>query len=103
MDMHARFAATLETCYAETRAIQQEARRDGRPARRPRWRATVLRTPKGWTGPHVGDGHPRGGTLRADQGRLPHGRGHAEAPRPLAARNRAHPAGALLDNAGPVR
>src|SRR2546422_5961940 len=29
MDMHARFAPTLETCDAETRAIQEEARRDG--------------------------------------------------------------------------
>ena len=38
-------------------------RRGSRPARRARWPAIVLRTPKGWTGPHIVDGVP--------------GRGHA--------------------------
>src|SRR6266849_6670145 len=66
MDMHARFAATLETCYAKIRTIQREARDHG-VAGRPRWPAVVLRTPKGWTGPKVVDGVPIEGTFRAHQ------------------------------------
>jgi len=38
--------------HAEIRAIQQDARADGGPtAGTPPWPATVLRTPKGWSGP----------------------------------------------------
>ena len=71
MDMHARFAATLETCSAQIRALQALARRDGGRTGRPRWPAIVLRTPKGWTGPKVVDGQPVEGTFRAHQVPLP--------------------------------
>src|SRR5439155_918551 len=100
MDMHARFAATLETCYAETRAIQQEARRDGRPARRPRWPAIVLRTPKGWTGPKIVDGQPVEGTFRAHQVPLPNVRENAEHLRLLEAWMKSYRPEELFDNEG---
>ena len=63
---HQQFAATLETCYDQIRAIQQGARANG-VLGRPRWPAIVLRTPKGWTGPKVVDGLPVEGTFRSHQ------------------------------------
>ncbi len=65
-DMHARFAAVLDQCYARIRSIQQEARANGF-TERPRWPMIVLRTPKGWTGPKLVDGIPVEGTFRAHQ------------------------------------
>jgi len=64
--VHQALAATLDTCYAKIRAIQQEARANGVTGR-PRWPAIVLRTPKGWTGPKVVHGLPVEGTFRAHQ------------------------------------
>ena len=64
--VHQAFAATLDRCYERIRAIQREARERG-VFGRPRWPAIVLRTPKGWTGPKVVDGHPVEGTFRAHQ------------------------------------
>jgi len=64
--MHSRFAATLETCWSKIRAIQDDARAKG-TARRARWPAIVLKTPKGWTGPRSVDGLPVEGTFRAHQ------------------------------------
>ncbi len=49
------------------RAIQQRGSRARVSSERPRWPAIVLRTPKGWTGPKVVDGHPVEGTFRAHQ------------------------------------
>ena len=71
--MHQLFAATLDTCYARIRAIQQEARAEGGSptpgpnGAAPRWPVIVLRTPKGWTGPHEVDGEPVEGTFRSHQ------------------------------------
>jgi xylulose-5-phosphate/fructose-6-phosphate phosphoketolase len=64
--LHQEFAATLDQCYAEIRAIQDEARKNGF-TRRPRWPMIVLRTPKGWTGPKEVDGIPIEGTFRSHQ------------------------------------
>ncbi|MDQ5854453.1 MAG: phosphoketolase family protein, partial [Chloroflexota bacterium] len=64
--VHQQFAATLDQCYAEIRAIQQEARANGF-TRRPMWPMIILRTPKGWTGPDLVDGVPVEGTFRAHQ------------------------------------
>ncbi|MGI8405903.1 MAG: phosphoketolase, partial [Thermomicrobiales bacterium] len=64
--MHQAFAATLNTCYARIRQIQDDARANGVTAR-PRWPAIVLRTPKGWTGPAVVDDLPVEGTFRSHQ------------------------------------
>jgi xylulose-5-phosphate/fructose-6-phosphate phosphoketolase len=68
--VHRDFAAALDGAHAEIRAIQAQARAgdgDGGADGTPRWPAIVLRTPKGWTGPHVVDGHPVEGTWRSHQ------------------------------------
>jgi len=77
MAMHRAFAATLDTCYARIRAIQAEARKAGL-AKRPRWPAIVLRSPKGWTGPKIVDGQRVEGTFRAHQVPLPNVRDNPE-------------------------
>ena len=53
--MHQAFAATLDLCLDEIRALQQGAR-DGSLRGRPAWPMIVLRSPKGWTGPKEVDG-----------------------------------------------
>ena len=64
--VHQELAAALDDCHAAIRTIQADAR--GRGAASPRsWPAIVLRTPKGWTGPHVVDGVPVEGTFRSHQ------------------------------------
>ncbi len=77
---HRDFAAVLDDCLAEIRAIQS-ARRSGAPpaarqpadggaqpdARAARWPMIVLRSPKGWTGPRVVDGLQVEGTWRSHQ------------------------------------
>src|SRR5829696_5773001 len=64
--VHQAFAATLDLCYEEIRAIQREARENGVTGR-PRWPVIVLRTPKGWTGPEEVNGLPVEGTFRSHQ------------------------------------
>jgi xylulose-5-phosphate/fructose-6-phosphate phosphoketolase len=78
MNMHARFAAILDTCYAKIRVIQEGARRSRGPVGRRRWPMIVLRTPKGWTGPKVVDGRQVEGTFRAHQVPLPNVRENLE-------------------------
>ncbi len=78
--MHERFAAALAHAYGRIKAIQYAARSaaaagttDGAtetsatPWQRPRWPMIVLRSPKGWTGPHEVDGVVVEGTWRAHQ------------------------------------
>jgi xylulose-5-phosphate/fructose-6-phosphate phosphoketolase len=64
--VHQLLAGTLDTCYAEIRAIQLEARKNGF-TKQPVWPMIVLRTPKGWTCPKEVDGIPIEGTFRAHQ------------------------------------
>jgi xylulose-5-phosphate/fructose-6-phosphate phosphoketolase len=64
--MHQKMASTLEQCVLEIRSIQQHARSTG-DATRPRWPMVVLRSPKGWTGPKIVDGHKVEGSWRAHQ------------------------------------
>ncbi len=52
--------------YEEIRAIQKAAR-SGDVGERPRWPMVILRTPKGWTGPAIVDGHAIEGSFRAHQ------------------------------------
>jgi xylulose-5-phosphate/fructose-6-phosphate phosphoketolase len=59
-------AAALDACHDAIRAIQQAARSDGVVGQH-RWPMIVLRTPKGWTGPHVVDDIPVEGTFRSHQ------------------------------------
>jgi xylulose-5-phosphate/fructose-6-phosphate phosphoketolase len=65
--MHRRMAEILETCVLEIKAIQEKARSAGAASERPKWPMIVLRSPKGWTGPKVVDGHKVEGSWRAHQ------------------------------------
>ncbi len=64
--VHAAFAEELDGALDEIAGIQRAARK-GDARERPVWPMIVLRTPKGWTGPDVVDGHPVEGTWRAHQ------------------------------------
>ncbi|HEY2619575.1 MAG TPA: phosphoketolase family protein [Acetobacteraceae bacterium] len=64
--MHQLMAQTLDAVYADIRSIQDRARSEGF-SERPAWPMIVMRTPKGWTGPKVVDGHQVEGTFRAHQ------------------------------------
>lgn len=64
--MHQQMAATLDTVFAEIKAIQQRARAEGN-TERPRWPMIILKTPKGWTGPKEVDGKPAEGSWRSHQ------------------------------------
>ena len=58
--------AALRTAHDRIREIQAAARSGGEDLR-PGWPAIVLRTPKGWTGPHEVDGVQVEDTFRAHQ------------------------------------
>ena len=64
--MHRRMADAMDTALIRIGAIQHAARDRG-TTQRPHWPVIVLRTPKGWTGPHEVDGLPVEGTWRAHQ------------------------------------
>lgn len=64
--VHRIMADTLDIVIAEIKAIQQEARSNGF-TQRPQWPMIVMRTPKGWTGPHEVDGRQVEGTWRSHQ------------------------------------
>ena len=55
MTMHKKMAETVDTVIEEIKAIQKHAREEQDPER-PKWPMIILRTPKGWTGPKVGEG-----------------------------------------------
>src|SRR5580700_6480559 len=64
--MHQAMAETLDTCLAEIKSIQKDARENGFKER-PIWPMIVLISPKGWTGPKIVDGLQIEGTFRAHQ------------------------------------
>jgi xylulose-5-phosphate/fructose-6-phosphate phosphoketolase len=64
--VHQQLAATLDRVLDDIAGIQQEAR-SGPPAPRRPSPMIVLRTPKGWTGPHEVDGVQVEGTWRSHQ------------------------------------
>ena len=64
--MHRAMAETLDTCLAEIKSIQKDARENGF-TERPTWPMIVMITPKGWTGPKIVDGLQIEGTFRAHQ------------------------------------
>jgi xylulose-5-phosphate/fructose-6-phosphate phosphoketolase len=68
----------LAGSLARIREVQAAARPTGGGALRPEWPAIVLRTPKGWTGPHEVDGVQIEGTFRAHQVPLANVRGNPE-------------------------
>lgn len=64
--MHQQMAAAMDHCIERIQAIQHEARRQ-KDVTRPRWPMIVLRSPKGWTGPKVVNGHRVEGSWRSHQ------------------------------------
>lgn len=67
-EVHDALAATLDACRTRIGEIQADARAGGAAtATRADWPSIVLRTPKGWTGPHEVDGVQVEGTFRAHQ------------------------------------
>jgi xylulose-5-phosphate/fructose-6-phosphate phosphoketolase len=69
-EMHQKMAHTLEHCVLEIKAIQDAARKSaaaGEIVARQKWPMIVLRSPKGWTGPKIVDGHKVEGSWRAHQ------------------------------------
>jgi xylulose-5-phosphate/fructose-6-phosphate phosphoketolase len=64
--VHRDLAAALDASLDAIAAIQEAARAEGDVVR-PRWPMIVLRTPKGWTGPHEVDGEQVEGTWRSHQ------------------------------------
>ena len=66
---HQDFAAALESCIADIRAIQDSRRTpsENQAAEAPHWPMIVLRSPKGWTGPREVDGLQVEGTWRSHQ------------------------------------
>ncbi|MBN2513036.1 MAG: phosphoketolase family protein [Sedimentisphaerales bacterium] len=64
--LHPMMAETLDKIIAEIRRIQAEAR-NKKAIKRPLWPMIVIRTPKGWTGPHIVDGKQVEDTWRSHQ------------------------------------
>jgi xylulose-5-phosphate/fructose-6-phosphate phosphoketolase len=64
--VHREFAAALDVSLDAIAGIQHTARA-GDQETRPRWPMIILRTPKGWTGPHEVDGAQVEGTWRSHQ------------------------------------
>ena len=64
--VHQSMAETLDRALGDIRRIQRAAR-SGRSIKRPIWPMIILRTPKGWTGPHEVDGEQVEGTWRSHQ------------------------------------
>ncbi len=67
--MHQMMAKAMEACVLEIKRIQKAARETGDATKvvRQKWPMIVLRSPKGWTGPKVVDGHKVEGSWRAHQ------------------------------------
>ncbi len=99
LQMHQLFAATLDRCYQEIRAIQTKARKNGFTERQP-WPMIILRTPKGWTGPKVVDNLPVEGTFRAHQVPLANVRDNPEHLKMLEAWMRSYKPEELFDQQG---
>jgi xylulose-5-phosphate/fructose-6-phosphate phosphoketolase len=97
--VHQLFADALDRCYAQIKAIQNEARAKGSQAR-PSWPMIILRTPKGWTGPKEVDGVPIEGTFRAHQVPLANVRENPEHLKLLEAWMRSYRPDELFDRQG---
>jgi xylulose-5-phosphate/fructose-6-phosphate phosphoketolase len=97
--VHQELAAALDLALDEIAAIQAAAREGGETAR-PRWPMLVLRTPKGWTGPHDVDGKQVEGTWRSHQVPLTAARDDPEHLRLLEDWLRSYRPGELFDEQG---
>ncbi|WP_236573010.1 phosphoketolase family protein [Streptomyces sp. GS7] len=100
--VHQAMAAAMDRSLDRIAAIQRRAREEG-ATDRPRWPVIVLRTPKGWTGPHEVDGQPVEGTWRAHQVPLGGVRDHADHRHQLERWLRSYRPEELFDEAGRPR
>ncbi|MGW6276235.1 phosphoketolase family protein [Kribbella sp. NPDC055071] len=98
--VHQALAATLDTCLDRIAEIQLEARSSQQQPARAAWPMIVLRTPKGWTGPHTVDGVLVEGTWRAHQVPLAEVRTNDEHLHQLEAWLRSYRPDELFDEAG---
>jgi len=73
IEVHKRFAATLDDVLNHIARIKADAAADALKAR-PAWPMIILRTPKGWTCPAEIDGHPAEDNWRSHQVPLPDAR-----------------------------
>ncbi|WP_058554130.1 phosphoketolase [Thiohalocapsa sp. ML1] len=104
LDMHQQMAATMDACYAEIQAHQQDARAKGAAnVRRYRWPMIVLRSPKGWTGPKEVDGNKVEGFWRAHQVPLSGLHDNAEHLAQLEAWMRSYKPEELFDDTGKLK
>jgi xylulose-5-phosphate/fructose-6-phosphate phosphoketolase len=107
--VHQAMAAALDGIADEIAEIQRSARsprgadsRDGSAAR-PRWPMLILRTPKGWTGPHEVDGQVVEGTFRSHQVPLTEVRSNPEHLAALEAWMKSYRPEDLFDESGVLR
>ncbi|MGG2465021.1 phosphoketolase family protein [Streptomyces sp. RGM 3693] len=100
--VHQALAAAMDRALDQIAAIHRRARTDGDTGR-PHWPMIVLRTPKGWTGPHEVDGQPVEGTWRAHQVPLSGVRDHADHRHQLVQWLRSYRPEELFDEAGRPR
>ncbi len=100
--VHQLLAGTLDTVVEQILDIQQEARTGGLKSLRPQWPMLVLKTPKGWTGPKVVDGHRVEGSWRAHQVPLDHVRDNPDHLRMLEEWMRSYRPDELFDAGGRV-
>ena len=107
LSAHREFAAALDECLEEIRAIQAERRGSGGPAAdnegAARWPMIVLRSPKGWTGPREVDGKQVEGTWRSHQVPLSEVRTNPEHLAQLERWLRSYRPGELFDDDGRLR
>ncbi|QUW85529.1 phosphoketolase family protein (plasmid) [Streptomyces mirabilis] len=102
LTVHRAMAEALDTALDHITLIQHTARAEG-VTQRPRWPMIVLRTPKGWTGPHEVDGVLVEGTWRAHQVPLDQVRTNPDHLRLLEAWLRSYRPGELFDEDGRPR
>ncbi|MEE4025941.1 phosphoketolase family protein [Gordonia sp. PKS22-38] len=100
-EVFADLKAALDHSHSTIREIQTAAR-GGESTAGTRWPAIVLRTPKGWTGPHEVDGQRIEGTHRAHQVPLSGVRDNAEHLWQLETWLRSYRPEELFDDAGAI-
>jgi xylulose-5-phosphate/fructose-6-phosphate phosphoketolase len=102
VELHGRFAATLDAALDRIAELQRAAREDGDDERKP-WPAIAFRTPKGWTGPKEVDGKPVEGSWRSHQVPLAQTRENAQHRAQLEDWLRSYRPGELFDDEGRLR
>lgn len=101
--MHRAMADALDQALGRIAAIWEEARTPGAVASRPAWPMIILRSPKGWTGPHEVDGKLTEGFWRSHQVPVANARGDEAHRAVLEAWLKSYRPEELFDDAGRLR